>query len=201
VLEDGHNRARLVDGRDESPAAAARAGKLDAKRDSGHAADYVEAMWLMLQQDEPDDFVVGTGETHSVREFLELAFSHAGLDWHQHVKTDERYLRPAEVDHLLSDPSKAKAKLGWVPKVTFPELVTLAPDLRERSGVHSAVARCLPMVERRLWAVVTRLPAVERAPGRSSRMAGPSRRSSRLLRVRSDIARGSPRLPRRWSSR
>jgi GDPmannose 4,6-dehydratase len=103
-------------------------GNLDAKRDWGHAADYVEAMWLMLQQDEPDDFVVGTGETHSVREFLELAFSRAGLDWKEHVRTDERYLRPAEVDLLLSDPTKAKTKLGWQPKVGFQELVARMVD-------------------------------------------------------------------------
>jgi GDPmannose 4,6-dehydratase len=98
-------------------------GNLDAKRDWGHAEDYVEAMWLMLQQPEPDDFVVGTGETHSVREFCERAFAHAGLDWQDFVRFDERYLRPTEVDLLLADPTKAKQKLGWTPKVTFPELV------------------------------------------------------------------------------
>jgi GDPmannose 4,6-dehydratase len=103
-------------------------GNLDAKRDWGHAADYVEAMWLMLQQDEPDDFVIGTGETHSVREFLELAFSRAGLDYREHVKIDERYFRPAEVDLLLSDPSKARQKLGWTPKVGFAELVARMVD-------------------------------------------------------------------------
>jgi GDPmannose 4,6-dehydratase len=103
-------------------------GNLDAKRDWGHAADYVDAMWRMLQQDEPDDFVVGTGETHSVREFLELAFTRAGLDFREHVKTDARYLRPAEVDLLLADPSKAKAKLGWAPKVTFQQLVERMVD-------------------------------------------------------------------------
>jgi GDPmannose 4,6-dehydratase len=103
-------------------------GNLDAKRDWGHASDYVEAMWLMLQQAEPDDFVIGTGETHSVREFLELAFARAGLDWREHVKIDQRYFRPAEVDLLLSDPKKAREKLGWVPKVTFPELVARMVD-------------------------------------------------------------------------
>jgi GDPmannose 4,6-dehydratase len=103
-------------------------GNLDAKRDWGHAADYVEAMWLMLQQAEPDDFVIGTGETHSVREFLELAFARAGLDWREHVKIDQRYFRPAEVDLLLSDPTKARQKLGWSPKVTFPELVARMVD-------------------------------------------------------------------------
>jgi len=98
-------------------------GNLDAKRDWGHAADYVEAMWLMLQQDEPDDFVIGTGETHSVREFLELSFGVAGLDWREHVKIDPKYFRPAEVDVLLADPTKAREKLGWRPKVGFEELV------------------------------------------------------------------------------
>jgi GDPmannose 4,6-dehydratase len=98
-------------------------GNLDAKRDWGHAEDYVDAMWRMLQQEQPDDYVIGTGETHSVREFLELAFGHAGLDWREHVKQDPRYLRPAEVDLLLADPSKAMRELGWTPKVSFPELV------------------------------------------------------------------------------
>lgn len=98
-------------------------GNLEAKRDWGHAADYVEAMWRMLQADAPDDFVVGTGETHSVREFLELSFGQAGLDYNDFVKIDPRYFRPAEVDILLADPSKAKEKLGWTPTVSFPELV------------------------------------------------------------------------------
>jgi GDPmannose 4,6-dehydratase len=103
-------------------------GNLDSKRDWGYAPDYVDAMWRMLQVDEPDDFVVGTGETHSVREFLEIAFGHAGLDWQEHVKLDERYLRPAEVDLLLADPAKAKEKLDWTPTVGFRELVTLMVD-------------------------------------------------------------------------
>jgi GDPmannose 4,6-dehydratase len=98
-------------------------GNLDAQRDWGHAADYVEAMWLMLQQPEPDDFVIGTGETHSVREFLELAFAHLGLDWREYVKMDKRYLRPTEVDLLLADASKARRELGWSPKVQFRDLV------------------------------------------------------------------------------
>lgn len=100
-------------------------GNLDAKRDWGYAGDYVEAMWLMLQQEKPDDFVVATGETHSVREFLEAAFGHAGLDYENHVEFDPRYLRPTEVDLLLGDPSKAKAELGWTPKVGFAELVDM----------------------------------------------------------------------------
>jgi GDPmannose 4,6-dehydratase len=103
-------------------------GNLDAKRDWGHAADYVEAMWRMLQQDTPDDFVIGTGETHSVREFLELAFARAGLDWREHVKIDQRYFRPAEVDLLLADPTRAREKLGWTPRVTFSELVARMVD-------------------------------------------------------------------------
>ncbi|TVP71214.1 MAG: GDP-mannose 4,6-dehydratase [Leptolyngbya sp. LCM1.Bin17] len=100
-------------------------GNLDAKRDWGYAKDYVQAMWLMLQQDEPDDYVVATGETHSVREFLELAFGHVNLNWQDYVAFDERYLRPAEVDLLIGDPAKAKTKLGWEPTVTFEELVHL----------------------------------------------------------------------------
>ncbi len=103
-------------------------GNLDAKRDWGHAADYVEAMWRMLQHDTPDDFVIGTGETHSVREFLDLAFARAGLSSRDHVEIDPRYFRPAEVDLLLADPTKAREKLGWAPSVTFPELVARMVD-------------------------------------------------------------------------
>jgi GDPmannose 4,6-dehydratase len=100
-------------------------GNLDAQRDWGFAKDYVKAMWLMLQQDEPDDYVVATGETHSVREFLDIAFGYVGLQWQDYVAFDERYLRPAEVDLLIGDPSKAKQKLGWEPSVSFEELVRL----------------------------------------------------------------------------
>ncbi|RME96588.1 MAG: GDP-mannose 4,6-dehydratase [Verrucomicrobia bacterium] len=103
-------------------------GNLDAKRDWGYAKEYVEAMWLMLQQDEPDDYVIATGETHSVREFLELAFRHAGMDWRDYVEIDERYLRPAEVDLLVGDASKAKRKLGWEPRTRFADLVKLMVD-------------------------------------------------------------------------
>jgi GDPmannose 4,6-dehydratase len=103
-------------------------GNLDARRDWGFAGDYVEAMWLMLQQDSPGDYVVATGEGHSVREFLEEAFGHAGRDWRDHVKHDPRYLRPTEVDHLRGDASKAMAQLGWKPKVTFRELVHMMVD-------------------------------------------------------------------------
>jgi GDPmannose 4,6-dehydratase len=100
-------------------------GNLDAHRDWGFAPDYVRAMWLMLQQETPDDFVVGTGEAHSVREFVELAFAHAGLDWKDHVEVDARYFRPAEVSWLCADASKARRLLGWEPTVTFEELVHL----------------------------------------------------------------------------
>ncbi len=100
-------------------------GNLDAKRDWGYAKDYVRAMWLMLQQDKPDDYVVATGETHSVKEFLELAFHHVNLNWEDYVEFDERYLRPAEVELLIGDSTKAQQKLGWKPAVTFEELVAL----------------------------------------------------------------------------
>ncbi|MEX2195773.1 MAG: GDP-mannose 4,6-dehydratase [Thermoleophilaceae bacterium] len=103
-------------------------GNLEAKRDWGYAPDYVEAMWLMVQHDAPDDFVIATGETHSVKEFVEASFGHAGLDWEQHVEIDPRYFRPSEVDELLGDPSKAREKLGWTPKVTFDELVRIMVD-------------------------------------------------------------------------
>ena len=100
-------------------------GNLDAKRDWGFAGDYVEAMWRMLQQPEPDDYVVATGESHSVREFLEEAFGLLGLDWRDYVEIDPRYFRPTEVDYLLGDPTKAKEKLGWEPRVSFKELVKM----------------------------------------------------------------------------
>lgn len=100
-------------------------GNLDAKRDWGYAKDYVKAMWLMLQQDKPDDYVIATGETHSVQEFLNLAFGYVNLDWQNYVEFDERYLRPAEVELLIGDPSKARKQLGWEPTVTFEQLVAL----------------------------------------------------------------------------
>jgi len=111
-------------------------GNLDAKRDWGYAKEYVEAMWLMLQQDEPDDYVIATGETHSVREFLEESFSYAGLDWRKHVEIDQRYYRPAEVDLLIGDASKAKKKLGWEPKTKFKDLVHLMVDA-DMKGLQS----------------------------------------------------------------
>jgi len=98
-------------------------GNLDAKRDWGYAPDYVEAMWLMLQQDQPGDFLIATGEAYSVREFAEAAFAEAGLDWEQYVEIDQRYFRPTEVDYLLGDAAKTREQLGWAPKVGFPELV------------------------------------------------------------------------------
>jgi GDPmannose 4,6-dehydratase len=103
-------------------------GNLDACRDWGFAGDYVRAMWLMLQQDEPDDYVVATGEAHSVKALVEIAFAHAGLDWQRHVITDPRFLRPAEVDHLIGNPAKAQAKLGWTPDVSFTQLVQMMVD-------------------------------------------------------------------------
>ena len=103
-------------------------GNLDAKRDWGFAGDYVRAMWLMLQQETPDDYVVATGEAYSVREFAEAAFSYAGLDWEQHVTIDARYLRPTEVDHLQGDASKARTQLDWAPQVSFDELVRMMVD-------------------------------------------------------------------------
>ena len=103
-------------------------GNLDSKRDWGYAVDYVQAMWLMLQQDKPEDFVISTGETHSVRELCEVAFARAGLDWQQYVEIDERLIRPAEVDLLVGDSSKAKAVLGWEPRVGFSELIEMMVD-------------------------------------------------------------------------
>jgi GDPmannose 4,6-dehydratase len=119
-----------------------RLGNLDAKRDWGFARDYVEVMWRMLQQDKPDDYVIATGETHSVREFCEEAFSHVGLDWKDFVKVDRKYFRPAEVDVLLGDSSKARKILGWEPKVTFTELARLMVDADlEAEGRHPTRSR------------------------------------------------------------
>ncbi len=111
-----------------------RLGNLDAKRDWGYAKDYVEVMWLMLQKDEPADYVVATGETHTVREFCEEAFGYAGLDWKEHVVVDPKYFRPAEVDLLLGDASKAKRELEWEPRVTFKALARLMVDADLASG-------------------------------------------------------------------
>ncbi len=114
-----HGVARIKLGLDEE----LRLGNMEARRDWGHARDYVQAMWLMLQQDQPDDYVVATGETHSVREFAELAFDYVGLDYRDFVVQDERYMRPAEVDLLVGDPSKARSVLGWHPTTSFEALV------------------------------------------------------------------------------
>jgi GDPmannose 4,6-dehydratase len=105
-----------------------RLGNLDARRDWGFAGDYVEAMWLMLQQDKPDDFVIATGEAHSVREFCEVAFGHVDLDWEQYVVVDPEFFRPAEVDYLLGDPSKAERQLSWKPRTAFEDLVRMMLD-------------------------------------------------------------------------
>ena len=103
-------------------------GNLDACRDWGFSGDYVRAMWLMLQQDRPDDYVIATGEAHSVKALVEVAFGHLGLDWHKHVGLDPAFLRPAEVDHLIGDPAKARKELGWEPSVNFKGLVTMMVD-------------------------------------------------------------------------
>ncbi len=115
-------------------------GNLDAKRDWGFSGDYVRAMWLMMQQDQPDDYVVATGETHTVQRLVELAFERAGLDWQKHVTIDPRFIRPAEVDLLIGDPAKAKTELAWTPEVTFEQLVAMMVDAdiqrhTERPGV------------------------------------------------------------------
>ena len=103
-------------------------GNLDSKRDWGYAPEYVEAMYLMLQQDNPDDYVIATGETHTIREFLELSFGQVGLDWEKYVEIDARYFRPAEVDLLIGDASKAKKRLNWAPKTTFKDLVRIMTE-------------------------------------------------------------------------
>jgi GDPmannose 4,6-dehydratase len=120
-----------------------RLGNLDAQRDWGFAGDYVRAMWLMLQQDEPRDYVIATHQTHSVRDLVETAFGHVGLDWREHVVQDERFMRPAEVDLLIGDPGRAKAELGWEPEVTFRQLVEMMVDAdleRLRPGAARSVA-------------------------------------------------------------
>jgi GDPmannose 4,6-dehydratase len=119
-----HGVARIVRGKSRE----LMLGNLDARRDWGFAGDYVDAMWRMLQQPQPEDYVIGTGETHSVRELCEVAFGHAGLDWRKHVKVDPKLVRPAEVDVLQADPSKARRRLGWKPKVGFSELVRMMVD-------------------------------------------------------------------------
>ncbi len=119
-----HGVARIACGLDDK----LPMGNLDAQRDWGFAGDYVRAMWLMVQQDEPDDYVVSTGTTHSVRELCEIAFGHAGLNWQDHVVIDNRFLRPAEVDLLIGDPAKARKTLGWEPSHSFVDLITMMVD-------------------------------------------------------------------------
>ena len=115
-------------------------GNLDAQRDWGFAGDYVRAMWLMLQQDKPDDYVVATGASHSVQRLVELAFGHAGLDWRAHVKFDPRFMRPAEVDHLIGNPAKSREVLGWEPEIGFEQLVGMMVDADlERHTEHRGV--------------------------------------------------------------
>ena len=114
-----------------------RLGNLEAKRDWGYAGDYVQAMWLMLQQPTPDDFVIATGESHSVRELCEIAFARAGLDWTEYVVVDKTHVRPAEVDHLVGDASKARQTLGWAPKVSFRGLVEMMVDADLKAGTSA----------------------------------------------------------------
>jgi GDPmannose 4,6-dehydratase len=120
-----------------------RLGNLDAKRDWGFAGDYVRAMWLMLQQDQPDDFVIATGETHTVREFVQIAFETVGLDYQKYVVIDPKFMRPAEVDLLIGDPAKAKNALGWKLEVSFPELVRrmVFADLARHSAASATETR------------------------------------------------------------
>ena len=129
--------ARILAGKDKK----LYLGNLDARRDWGYAKDYVEAMWLMLQQDEPDDYVIATGKAWGVRDFLDRAFRRVGLDWRDYVEFDARYLRPAEVDELIGDPSKAKKKLGWTARTGFDELVNLMvdADLETEGQLHRIV--------------------------------------------------------------
>jgi GDPmannose 4,6-dehydratase len=119
-----HSLAGIIDGRQKN----LYLGNLDAKRDWGYAPEFVEAMWIILQQEQPEDFVIGTGESHTVREFLDEAFGYVGLDWKDYVCIDPRYFRPTEVNYLLADPSRAREKLGWIPKVCFKDLVRIMVD-------------------------------------------------------------------------
>jgi len=122
-------------------------GNLDACRDWGFAGDYVRAMWLMLQQDQADDYVIATGVSHSVQQLVETAFGHVGLDWTQYVRTDPAFLRPAEVDHLIGDASKAKRVLGWEPEVSFEQLVAMMVDADMAAlseGTRSKTPRWIP---------------------------------------------------------
>lgn len=130
-----------------------RLGNLDAKRDWGYAGDYVEAMWMMLHHDTPDDYVIATGETHTVREFCEIAFEAAGLDWEKYVKVDPKFMRPAEVNLLLGDASKARSELGWKPKVSFKKLVSMMVEndigLVGREIALNKTAKAKPVAKKR----------------------------------------------------
>jgi GDPmannose 4,6-dehydratase len=121
-------------------------GHIDARRDWGYARDYVEAMWLMLNADKPDDYVIATGETHSVREFIEKTFSYLDLDWQQYVEIDPHYFRPAEVELLQGDASKARRELGWEPKVSFDQLVKLMTDYDLKLATEQAEAASMSQV-------------------------------------------------------
>ena len=135
-------------------------GNLDAHRDWGFAGDYVRAMWLMLQQEQPDDYVIATGVSHSVRELVEIAFAHVGLDWQKHVRIDPALLRPAEVDHLLGDPSKARAELGWTPSVDFKQLVEMMVDADLALLALGAGGRARPGAVARATVEVTNEPTI-----------------------------------------
>lgn len=132
-----HGVARIKCGLDPE----LRLGNLDARRDWGHASDFVRAMWMMLQQDEPDDYVIATGTSRTIGEFCEVAFAHAGLDWRQYVVVDERFLRPAEVHTLLGDATKAREKLGWEPEVGFEEMVQQMVDSDLEQVAHQSARR------------------------------------------------------------
>ncbi len=132
-----HGVARIKCGLDQQ----LRLGNLDARRDWGHASDFVRAMWMMLQQDEPDDYVIATGTSRTIGEFCEVAFAHAGLDWRQYVVVDERFLRPAEVHTLLGDAAKAREKLGWEPEVGFEEMVQQMVDSDLEQVAHQSARR------------------------------------------------------------
>jgi len=132
-----HGVARIKCGLDQE----LRLGNLDARRDWGHASDFVRAMWMMLQQDEPDDYVIATGTSRTIGEFCEVAFAHAGLDWRQYVVVDERFLRPAEVHTLLGDAAKAREKLGWEPEVGFEEMVQQMVDSDLEQVAHQSARR------------------------------------------------------------
>ena len=198
-------------------------GNLDAKRDWGYAGDYVEAMWMMLQQDEPEDFVIATGVEHSVRDCVEIAFGHAGLDPDEHVRIDPRFLRPAEVDHLIGDASKAREKLGWEPRTSFRDLIEMMvdADLERLSEPASTGVRTRPVPgslrrdsgralvrapnSQARWAAPPAWPVARLQPAAACALAAPPARRSRGARAtRSPTAackRGRLEAPRGSTSR